>query len=204
MENTSSLIRRRKARTNCCAAASRTDVCSQLAHRPHITYAPRGARWTWRGIRFLAAGGAVSVDREWREPGETWWEEEAITEADVLRSIAGGPADVVVSHDSPAGVDAMGPETCGDKDADPASWRNREQLRRIVDAVPPRLLVHGHYHHPKESDLELDGRTSGSSASAVTATQAHSGSSTSTSFPAHPPPTSAARPRSAPSQPGRT
>lgn len=127
--------------------------------RPRVVYAPRGTRWTWRGVRFLAAGGAVSVDREWREPGESWWEEEALTEADVRRCIAGGRADVVVSHDSPAGVDAMGPETCGDKDADPASWRNRLRLRRIVDAVQPRLLVHGHYHHPKESDLELAGHT---------------------------------------------
>jgi hypothetical protein len=30
---------------------------------PHIHQLPRGFRWTWAGVRFLALGGAYSVDR---------------------------------------------------------------------------------------------------------------------------------------------
>lgn len=34
--------------------------------RDHIRYAPRGHRWTWGTSRLLAAGGAASLDKQWR------------------------------------------------------------------------------------------------------------------------------------------
>lgn len=37
-----------------------------LIVRPFLRYAPRGHRWTWGGTRFIALGGAYSVDKEWR------------------------------------------------------------------------------------------------------------------------------------------
>ena len=73
-----------------------------------IWHLPRGYRWVWSGVRWLALGGAHSVDRAWREPGVSWWREETVTEADVRRAMAGGPADVLVAHDCPSGVDIPG------------------------------------------------------------------------------------------------
>lgn len=117
---------------------------------PRIWYVPRGTRWEWDGIRFLALGGAHSVDRIRRlRDGDAWWPEERITAEQAAAAIAGGPADVMVTHDCPAGVDI--PNL-----ADNADWfpyqeiataeEHRRLLRTVVDAVRPASLWHGHYH----------------------------------------------------------
>jgi calcineurin-like phosphoesterase family protein len=112
---------------------------------PRLYYVPRAARWTWQGISFLAMGGAHSIDKHWRlanepAPRSWWWPEELIREADVRRALEGGPVDVLVAHDCPAGVDL------GDFVLDEETERNRLVLKRIVDGTRPRLLLHGHWH----------------------------------------------------------
>lgn len=134
--------------------------------REHLAYAPRGARWTWHGVRFLAAGGAWSSDQGLRRMAErrtgraAWWPEEELTDADVARCVAGGQVDVVVAHDSPAAVDLRGilgppPPAVQRRIAAAAAkgeqWRypgqpNRERLQTVVDAVAPLAVWHGHYH----------------------------------------------------------
>ena len=42
-----------------------------------VWHLPRGFRWQWDGVRFLALGGAHSVDRPYRTAGVSWWSEEA-------------------------------------------------------------------------------------------------------------------------------
>jgi predicted phosphodiesterase len=39
----------------------------------NVWHLPRGFRWQWDSIRFLALGGAHSVDRPYRRPGVSWW-----------------------------------------------------------------------------------------------------------------------------------
>ncbi|MBS4102773.1 metallophosphoesterase family protein [Tsukamurella paurometabola] len=120
--------------------------------REHITHLPRGYRWHWHGKVWLALGGAVSIDRADRIPTRTWWWGEVITEADAERCTAGGRADMMITHDAPAGVGALdgwlgvngfrlAPELQADAD------RSRELVRQVVDGVQPELLVHGHYHY---------------------------------------------------------
>lgn len=127
--------------------------------RSRIHHAPRGHRWTWWGVSFLAAGGAYSVDVDWRRDAMAkgsfalWWPEEELTDRDVARCVDGGQVDVVVAHDAPWGVPLEGIDP-GDH---PAGNRNRERLREIVDAVRPRLLWHGHYHRRASALLTLDG-----------------------------------------------
>ena len=136
------------------------------AVREHIAYAGRGARWTWHGVRFLAAGGAYSHDQGLRRFAEqrtgraAWWPEEELTDADVDRCAAGGPTDVLIAHDSPADVDLRAvfgppPESLQRKiDAAAArgrTWtypgqRNRQRLQEVVDATTPVAVWHGHYH----------------------------------------------------------
>lgn len=115
----------------------------------HVYHLPRGFRWEWNGVKFLAMGGAYSVDRRWRKLNASWWREETITPEQVEKAIADGPADVLVSHDCPSGVTIPG---IGDGpqmwpyDAIMKSKEHQEELWRIVDAVQPREIWHGHYH----------------------------------------------------------
>lgn len=123
--------------------------------RGRVHYAPRGARWTWRDVAFLAAGGAYSIDQDWRRDAmakgalRMWWPQEELTDTDVERCAAGGRADVVIAHDCPAGVD-VGPLL-----AVPAADVNRRRLRRVVDAVQPHAVWHGHYHRRTSAMLVL-------------------------------------------------
>ncbi|WP_067538844.1 metallophosphoesterase family protein [Nocardia crassostreae] len=123
--------------------------CTAIALRPNIYYLPRGYRWTWSGVRFLAMGGAHSVDRPWREPGKSWWARELITAPEAELAVGGGPADVMLCHDVPAGVPI--PAIDGNPHGFPeaeirAAHQHQELLRAIVDEVRPRHLYAGHYH----------------------------------------------------------
>jgi hypothetical protein len=113
-----------------------------------VRWIPRGTRWTWHGRNWLALGGGVSLDRALRAEGRSWWPDEEITQDEASAVIAAGPADVLLSHDCPAGVKHSFPPP-------PAFWdqrdiaRNdahRERLQGVVTAVRPRWLVHGHLH----------------------------------------------------------
>jgi len=72
--------------------------------RPGIYHLPRGHRWQWHGRSWLACGGGVSIDKALRTEGRDWWPEEEITDDQEAAIIAGGPADVLMSHDCPSGV----------------------------------------------------------------------------------------------------
>ena len=43
---------------------------------PFIAYLKRGKIYTIEGKRFLVLGGALSIDKEYRIPGLSWWKEE--------------------------------------------------------------------------------------------------------------------------------
>lgn len=121
-----------------------------------VWHLPRGFRWTWADVRFLALGGAYSVDRPWRRPGLEWWPEEAITEDQAAHATAGGPADVLIAHDCPHGVDIPGlqPDLFPPLEILRAE-EHRQVLRRVVDVVQPRMIWHGHYHQDYEQTAEF-------------------------------------------------
>jgi predicted phosphodiesterase len=107
-----------------------------------IWHIPRGARWTWQGIRFLGVGGAYSIDKGLREQGVDWFPEETLTDVQVAAIIsAEHQADICVFHDAPTGA-PLPIDLFPNLDA---AW-NREQLAKIVKRVDPALIMHGHYH----------------------------------------------------------
>lgn len=117
---------------------------------PGIWHLPRGFRWTWAGVRFLALGGAYSVDRTGRIPGLDWFPEECLSHSEVIDAAVSGPADVMICHDAPAGAaipdEAFeAPGVWSPRDVR-ASDQHREGLRYVTDHVRPRWLFHGHYH----------------------------------------------------------
>ena len=123
-------------------AAEAATLDGRVLVRPHLMHLPRGYRWTWHGRTWLACGGGVSLDRAVRTEDVDWWRAEEITAAQEAAIVAGGDADVLASHDCPAGVaHAFG--------RPPADWaaedlaRNdahRQRLQRIVDESP--AVVH--------------------------------------------------------------
>jgi hypothetical protein len=137
----------------------------QSWHRPragrvsdHVWHLQRGMRWTWDGVRFLACGGAHSVDRRRRKAGRSWWPQETITDANIETCAAGGPADVLLSHDCPSGVDIPGLDKTAHlfpPEELVLSDRHRERLGLICASTQPRMIVHGHYHNAYTRDAEL-------------------------------------------------
>ncbi len=117
--------------------------------RSNIVYLPRATTWEWQGIRHMAVGGAWSIDYKFRTPGRSWWPEEMISTEEEKLAISRGPVDILLTHDVPDGVDINTHFAIQGRDflkADVQSQLNRETVRRIVDGVRPKLLVHGHYH----------------------------------------------------------
>lgn len=109
-----------------------------------LTYLPRGCTWTWDGLRFMALGGAYSADRAGRTEGVSWWPQELITDVQVQRAVGRGRVDIMFSHDAPEGVCPIVSSAYKD---DAVSRENRLAVTSVVQAVQPRLLVHGHYHY---------------------------------------------------------
>lgn len=123
-----------------------------------IFHLPRGFRWTWQGVRFLALGGAHSVDGTYRRSaGHLWQSEEAITATEAVQATAGGPADVLISHDCPTGVEIPGlaPPGTFPEDEIRRSEEHRRILRHVVDQVKPSMIWHGHYHSAYASIVDL-------------------------------------------------
>ncbi|WP_136045019.1 antitoxin VbhA family protein [Microbacterium sp. K41] len=114
---------------------------------------PRPARLTIGGRSVLSLGGASSVDRESRPEGVTWWPDEAITDTQVAEAISGGPADLMLTHESPADTPVRAVREIlrnnphrFTKAALEASATSRRRVNKVWDAVRPELLAHGHMH----------------------------------------------------------
>lgn len=124
---------------------------------PNVYYAPRGLRWRWDGVNFLALGGGYSIDKDWRLAqgpiGQYWWPQETITQRQVYEAIEGGAADVMFTHDCPLGVEIGNPDYKTDRESE----QNRMAVRAVVDEVKPLRLYHGHFHHRQDSVLTLEG-----------------------------------------------
>lgn len=124
---------------------------------------PRPFRFRLAGRNVLSLGGASSVDKAFRTPGRDWFDQELITERMEAEAIAGGSADLLLTHESP--VQAV-PEVRSilasnpfefPADALAVSAAQRERVQRVSDAVQPGLHLHGHMHVCGDLELE-DGR----------------------------------------------
>lgn len=122
---------------------------------------PRPARLTIGGRSVLSLGGAVSVDRAWRQEGVSWWPDEEITLEHVASAIAGGPADLMLTHESPAGTpvravrEILRTNPFGfPDDARADSATSRARVAKVWNIVYPELLIHGHMHAPGGGQTE--------------------------------------------------
>ncbi len=127
--------------------------------REHVVHLPRGFRWSWHGRRWMALGGAHSVDKHLRTLGRSWWPEEYLSDSDLDTAIAGGPVDVIAAHDCPDQVHIPGLAPDGFFPAAQIAdaEAHRYLVGRVVDATKPGVLVHGHYHRRYNAVRPLPG-----------------------------------------------
>lgn len=137
--------------------------------RDRIALLPRGHRFTLTtptGIdrQVVSLGGGPSLDFENRIEGVSWWRTEAISEMDVLNTIDGGYADIMITHDAP-GMPYQTPavaDICAHNDDwgwSDAALRYAAEQRYLVtkafEGVAPSMLLHGHFHTRSHALVEV-------------------------------------------------
>jgi hypothetical protein len=118
---------------------------------PGFIYLPRGSRISVAGRSVACVGGAVSINRRDLRSGASWFPEERINNSDIAAVAAGGHADILITHDAPAGWHIPGAWSEGPL---PISWihellscdEHRARVREVLELVTPSTLIHGHYH----------------------------------------------------------
>jgi len=119
-----------------------------------LWHLPRGSVVELGGKRFLACGGAFSIDKDRRIPGRSWWPEEMVSVEDVARCQSRGKADILLSHDCPEGVAPKG-EHAAMKEC-PETAINRDRITQVMRNARVSLVLHGHWHHYHD-DVTIDG-----------------------------------------------
>ncbi len=129
--------------------------------RSRVLLAPKINSWVWDNKQFVSAGGAVSVDREWRlqreagvamdeygripkatGPRTMYWPNEEFTDQDVHKlKMLGLKADFLITHDC-----SNKTPWYGRLKADPQSEIHRRRIDEVILATEPNLHFHGHMH----------------------------------------------------------
>ena len=130
--------------------ASRPGEAIHLSDR--VWALPRGFRFRLAGRSFMSFGGAASLDYAYRRARGTWWPEEMPTVDDVAAAIAGGPVEVLITHETLVGgtskVEAVlrsNPQGW-DEHALEYSRTSRRLITALWNGVRPDVLFHGHIH----------------------------------------------------------
>lgn len=125
-----------------------------LAHfRSNIKVLPRGGRTIVEGLTVGGLGGAHSVDQKYRKEGRDWWSTEEPTQEEADRLVAGGPVDILITHDVPAGV-PMGSDLKLSADVIARAEKTRILLDDVVRRLKPPHLFAGHWHQRRIHELE--------------------------------------------------
>lgn len=126
----------------------------ELTYSDRMYYLPRGCTFTLGSIVCMALGGAVSIDKQYRVPGVSWWDTETISYGEASRAINRAeklkqqrtPVAVMFTHDAPCTDVFEANLTAGSYKNDEESTSHRKQVTLVVESVNPKVLFHGHYH----------------------------------------------------------
>ena len=129
--------------------------CEPAKLSEHVWVLPRGYRFTLGRRTIVSLGGAASIDFEARTEGVDWWREEVVTEADVAAATAGGPADILVTHEAPLdAIDEIVRSRAGmgrfrlPQHISDYSNESAVLVQQAREAIAPPLHFHGHWHIP--------------------------------------------------------
>ncbi|MGJ3191234.1 metallophosphoesterase [Paenarthrobacter sp. FR1] len=120
--------------------------------RSNIRVLPRGGRTVVEGLVVGGLGGAFSVDFRHRTEGKDWWPDEEPTLEEAERLVAGGPVDLLITHDAPAGVPLVSDFKLSSELAERAG-RTRMLLRQVVDTLGVPHVFCGHWHQRRIYEL---------------------------------------------------
>ncbi len=133
--------------------------------RRRVLLAPKTHTWKWANKKFVSAGGAVSVDKEYRLARERggdwydrqygvwidggrgsgektlWWPNEQLTDEDLWDIRAMGQADYLITHDC-SNHTPFGQRLKPDMD----SQIHRQRIDKVIASVKPKFHWHGHMH----------------------------------------------------------
>lgn len=99
------------------------------------------------GEEFLFVGGAVSIDRLWRVPNVSYWEDEIF----VFKPELAGKCDVLITHSAPywnGPFDKQGLESWCEKDKTlwDECYRERLEHDELIKLCQPKKHYCGHFH----------------------------------------------------------
>lgn len=123
----------------------------QVFIRSNILYSPRGCKWKLDDKMFMSVGGAVSVDKDWRQKQQgkrriQWWPQEQLTddELDLIiqrHEASPGSVDFLFTHDCPTNAPFRGRLKNDDE-----SQIHRQRMDRLGKVIKPAMWFHGHMH----------------------------------------------------------
>jgi predicted phosphodiesterase len=119
-----------------------TTVGRRGALYPNLKYLSRGARFELDGVKFIAYGGAFSVDRAQGAKFVSWFPQEMIDLGHV-ESLSNEPVDVLLSHDVPTGFTFHYDEG---STLSIVSKEARDALYKLVQKTKPKYCFGGHHH----------------------------------------------------------
>ncbi|WP_190273555.1 metallophosphoesterase family protein [Crystallibacter crystallopoietes] len=122
--------------------------------REGIFLLPRGGRINHAGLTIGGLGGAYSIDRKWRTEGADWWAQEEVQPDDVAKLAAGGPVDVLFTHDVPDFV-TMKSELDLPVEESARADVSRVLLTGAILATRPRHVFCGHWHMRKIAEVDV-------------------------------------------------
>jgi len=141
--------------------------------RRRVLLAPKVHEFTLANRQFVVAGGAVSIDKDYRLEQERggvdrfngrrtrgvgartlWWPNEELTDQDVMKirsmTFPNPQVDVLLTHDCSNFTHFQ-----GRLKPDPASERHRHRIDEVIKAVKPKTHFHGHMHTKYEWENAL-------------------------------------------------
>ena len=113
---------------------------------------PRGYRFNLAGRSIMSFGGAASLDAARRRKNGKWWPTEMPTDNDVAAAVAGGPVEVLVTHEAIEGGTTRVQSVLNEN---PMNWDSqalaysalsRSRVTEVWSGVRPHVLAHGHIH----------------------------------------------------------
>lgn len=125
--------------------------------RDNIIYLPRAFTWEWDTVKFMALGGAPSINKRELTPNVSWFPQEKITPDEYEKAYEVDNVDVLFTHDCPSHVRI--PNL--DNENLPRAWKkelmncNTQRLRlfNLCERLKPHYLFHGHYHRNYHDSL---------------------------------------------------
>lgn len=93
------------------------------------------------------------MDQKYRKEGYDWWADEEPTQEEADRLVAGGPVDILITHDVPAAVPMQG-DLKLPADVMARAEKTRILLDEVVRLLKPPHLFAGHWHQRRTTVLE--------------------------------------------------